>query len=957
MRQIFYGLLSGALALGFLSAGSAQALEVELVSKRMTNVPSLLGEVVGADLSADGNWAVLTVSADHPSEFVYSTDVFLRDLANGQDTLVSRSLAGGRGNDVSIAFGLSGDGQFVVFESAASDLVAGDGNEVGDVFIFDRSSGQIAAVSRTPSGFGNGESSPLAMSPDARFVVFESESDNLVTNDNNGTADIFLFDRVAGTIKLVTQSYLDSGTAPGAIPGQPLEASVSADGRYVAFLSSATNQAPFLRGLLDGQVYLRDMELATNRWLNHQQDLFGGRYASSPQISTNGEVVAFISADLFIGPASLQPSTFLYFHSQKKGWVINSEPKALGRPDVHTLREFDMTPDGRRMVAVADYQISTFGARGSVLEIYDNEAFTNKLVTLEGAGSMPRGSFANPRITDDGRWIFFTSDSPDLPGAVTNGTQVYKHDIVSGVTALVSTNALGRPSNGEISKLAIATNASRIVYLSTASDLAGNEDRKSRAYLAGSGLAHGPSELRVDDPRGAHASGDGGSVAPIPFPKPPTISLLSGDGRMAVFLSRANDLVPGDTNGDTDIFVRDLQRQQTRRVSTAFENQRYGEPRLLGASTDGSRIVWVRPVLTNKTSALFLVSYDTRTGENSVEMILPDGSTAGGIGGLSTMSADGRFVFFSGQIMYVRDLIAKQTVALPFRFLRLNRLLSPSGKYLIDQESFEYQRSPAVVYDLARWTSNLVDGICVDASLDDSAMLFRRNRGSISTGDLFLYHPVLNNSNTVGADADLAAMSGDGGTVVYRQMPPGTHPDQSRTYIYNANTGTHTLLLLGLNGPEARLENRPALSRDGRFVVFVARGRIGSPEAANVYVWDRGLQQLSTIGNPQRPLANFPAGEPWISADGQTVMFDSLAPDWVANDWNLMSDVFVARLGLGMRVAKEGNSVRVFWKGNGGRLQQAFSLGGEWTTILNAQEPHSETANAVGSKFFRVIYE
>src|SRR4051812_34656056 len=124
--------------------------------------------------------------------------------------------------------------------------------------------------------------------------------------------------------------------------------------------------------------------------------------------------MGFITADLFTGPESLQPSTFLHAVAPSSSLhIIYYAPAEIATAPIHTIKEFAMTPDGHRMVAAANY--SFFFGGGSVLEIYDNVAGTNGLIQVTTNTARPRGVFASPRFSADGSMVFFTSNSPDLP--------------------------------------------------------------------------------------------------------------------------------------------------------------------------------------------------------------------------------------------------------------------------------------------------------------------------------------------------------------------------------------------------------------------------------------------------------------------------------------------------------------------------------------------------------------
>ena len=133
-------------------------------------------------------------------------NVFLRDRASNTTTLVSVNLTGtGGGNGDSLPFGISTNGQFALFESAASDLVANDTNNAQDIFVRDLVNGTTTLVSVNTSGSsGNGESRDPVMTPDGRYVAFASAANDLVAGDNNGIPDIFVRDLQSNTTTLVS---------------------------------------------------------------------------------------------------------------------------------------------------------------------------------------------------------------------------------------------------------------------------------------------------------------------------------------------------------------------------------------------------------------------------------------------------------------------------------------------------------------------------------------------------------------------------------------------------------------------------------------------------------------------------------------------------------------------------------------------------------------------------------
>ena len=161
-------------------------------------------------------------------------DVFVHDRQTGATERVSMDSAGSQGDGVSAWPSISADGRFVAFNSDATNLVPGDTNGRTDVFVHDRQTGTTERVSADSAGVGGG--SGAALSADGRFVAFASDAANLVPGDTNGYPDVFVRDRQTGTIERVS---MDSFARQG--NNHSFDRAISADGRFVAFASYATN--------------------------------------------------------------------------------------------------------------------------------------------------------------------------------------------------------------------------------------------------------------------------------------------------------------------------------------------------------------------------------------------------------------------------------------------------------------------------------------------------------------------------------------------------------------------------------------------------------------------------------------------------------------------------------------------------------------------------------------------
>jgi Tol biopolymer transport system component len=263
-------------------------------------------------------------------------DVFVRDLRTNTTTRASVDTTGGDPNGGSSAPSISGDGRYVAFGSIASDLVAGDGNGVGDVFVRDRQANTTTRVSVDTTG-GDPDSdsgtAPESISADGRYVAFGSSASDLVAGDGNGFIDVFVRDLRANT---TTRVSVD--TAGGDPDSNSVRPSMSGDGRYVAFFSFASDLvAGDGNGVED--VFVRDRQANTTTRASvdflGQEANFG---SSTPSISGDGRYLAFFSlaSDLVLRDGNGFFDVFV--RAVVTPTVDSVTPNSLARGTTATLR-------------------------------------------------------------------------------------------------------------------------------------------------------------------------------------------------------------------------------------------------------------------------------------------------------------------------------------------------------------------------------------------------------------------------------------------------------------------------------------------------------------------------------------------------------------------------------------------------------------------------------------------
>jgi Tol biopolymer transport system component len=398
--------------------------------------------------------------------------------------------SGAAGNGASSAPSISGDGSLVAFASQATNLVAGVSG--AQVYVHNRRTNQIELISRGSGPAidpGNGTSSVPSISADGRFVAFVSFSTDLVPG---GTGQqVYLRDRQTGQTTLVSRSS-SGAVSDGTVNGAP---SISADGRFIAFVSNAAN---LVAGVSGQQIYLRDRMTGATTLVskdNSSTPVPGNGDSNTPAISGDGQFIVFASSATNLGVAG-----------------------------------------GNQQIYVHD---RLTGANG-----------TTSLVSKDNAANPGNGGSSSPSVSADGQFVAFTSLATNLVVGV-SGQQIYLHDRANATTSLVSHDNNGTPiqGNGASSLPSISANGQVIAFVSLSTNLldpapaVSGQQIYSHDRLAGS---NGTTSLVSKDSGGT--AGDGASDEPS----------VNGDGGFIAFSSLANNLVPTPSGGASQVYVRAL---------------------------------------------------------------------------------------------------------------------------------------------------------------------------------------------------------------------------------------------------------------------------------------------------------------------------------------------------------------------------------------------------------------
>jgi Tol biopolymer transport system component len=291
-----------------------QTGKTTLVSVAADGGPSA-GPSVNPSMTPDGRYIAFEVFADDvaPGDDNHNDDIVVRDMTNGTTELASLTSDESQtvgANQWSTQPAISEDGRYVAFLSVATDLAPGDFADTADVFVRDRQAGTTNIASLTSTGgFSQGGENfgPPTISADGRFVAFWSRATNLVPNDTNDTVDIFLRDRQLNTT--VRASVGPGGVQADSGSGYP---ALSGNGRYLAFASNATNLTT-PSGSTFGNVIVRDLTTGTNELASVGTDGLAGTGATFPSLSRSGRFVAFSASapSLVSGDMNNQTDVFV----------------------------------------------------------------------------------------------------------------------------------------------------------------------------------------------------------------------------------------------------------------------------------------------------------------------------------------------------------------------------------------------------------------------------------------------------------------------------------------------------------------------------------------------------------------------------------------------------------------------------------------------------------------------
>jgi hypothetical protein len=367
--------------------------------------------------------------------------------AQGMTQRVSVSSAGGQGNGSSGGPAISPNGRFVAFYSDASNLVAGDTNQTSDAFIRDRQKSATERVSVSSGGVqGNGNSYSQALSVDGRIVGFYSDASNLVAGDTNNVQDVFVRDRRTGTTERVS---INSAGEQG--NNTSIRPAFSADGRFVAFYSSATN---LVSGGTNGafHVFVRDRGTGTTEQVSvnpaGEQATLGGL---DPVLSADGRFVAFFSPATNLVPDDTNGFAFdVFIRDRLTSTTEQVSVNSVGSQGNDASSRPAISADGRFVTFDSAATNLVAGDINNTNDVFvrDRQIGTTQRVRVSSGGGQGNGSSLLPALSPDGRFVAYQSDASNLVPGDTGAFDSFVYDRRTGTTERVSVSSTGEQGSG-----------------------------------------------------------------------------------------------------------------------------------------------------------------------------------------------------------------------------------------------------------------------------------------------------------------------------------------------------------------------------------------------------------------------------------------------------------------------------------------------------------------------------
>jgi hypothetical protein len=369
-------------------------------------------------------------------------EVYDGTISDGDTVRVSVDSSGEQGNGSSYISSISADGRYIAFTSYTANLVSGDSNGMEDVFVHDMQTGVTVRVSVDSSGAqANGSSSLPSISADGRFIAFTSSAPNLVPDDINGKYDIFVHDMQTGLTERVSTD--SSGAQANGSSSSP---SISADGRFIGFQSDSTNLvSPDTNGYTD--IFVRDRQTGmTTRISVDSSNVQANGESYKPSISANGRYVAFESQATNLISGDTNGKQDIFVHDLQTGSTLRISVASGGTQANDESRGPSLSGDGRYIVFESGAVNLVTEDTNATFDVFVHDVQTGNTMRVSVASNLVQGNgfSGNSSISVDGRYVAFESSATNLVSNDTNAaSDIFVYDIQTGMTTRVSVDSSG----------------------------------------------------------------------------------------------------------------------------------------------------------------------------------------------------------------------------------------------------------------------------------------------------------------------------------------------------------------------------------------------------------------------------------------------------------------------------------------------------------------------------------
>jgi Tol biopolymer transport system component len=878
-----------------IAAFAASASGANIISSTSRVSDSGGGNSTVPSLSGDGRHVLflsearnLTTNDNHAPYL----NVYLHDLIASNVALISvNAMDVGGGDDNASAPTISSNGQWVVFQSAASNLGANDTNRASDIFLRDVVNGTTTLITRSTNAVAsaNGASTTPLLSSDGGRVIFESAASDLVVGDTNGAADIFAFNVAGGGVVLVSADTSAAGSANGASEAP----SMSGDGRFVAFVKRATNEV--IGGTSVSEIYLRDVETETTAWVssgvgNAFTNPTNRFRCTDPSVSENGGAVAFLVSDVSMSAGFL----FRYDRASATATLIAT--------NVPTRFSPAFNGDGRYLAY----------ASGGALFVHDRQNGSNHLASTCTPEGVALEQCHAPGFSASGNRVAFLATQGGK-------TSAFVYDLAADCVQLASISTNGAAASAvPSSSPAISRDGGLIAFASLAADIVAADYNQSVDVFVRN-LEDGTTQLI------SHRAESGPPVAGM-RPAILTPGSVSADGSVVAFSSWDGELTGGDSNTSIDLFVRDMTQGTIQRVVASNATTHAGFP---AVSADGRYMAYLQD-WTN----LFWMDLGMRISK--LVEANPGKYVGGGLQVVgSLISPNGRYVAYASALPSPFTVTYKDLWMDPPTKVTVTRH-ETTGHIVYSDRTAPMQFSPDGKWLAFVCPVNLLSPFYPPTRDDHKLYTFHLEAGTnhfVAATNLitnavfsansrclfFQYSPVFSNmivqrhdllssatNQTICENCWNPSPDAEGRLVVVQTFRwPGGANATNDIFVIDAMTGQSNLVSVNLSGTGGGNGNsyNPLMSYDGRYVVFTSRASNLVPNdnnnVADVFVRDlrANTTMLVSRNSEGTGSGNGFSSATAISADGRTVFFQSFANDLAPGDYNQARDIYALKLG------------------------------------------------------------